>query len=98
MPWKVGFEPVSSDLGHQSSRLRSEIKPDVWGHVLVKKNPDFRFNRMRKSGKTEFFEVHIERALIKHLITALFFAFRTFSAACMHKQLNIFITHLKYLF
>ena len=62
------------------------------------KNPDFRFNRMRKSGKTKFFEVHIESALITHLITALFFTFRTFSAACTHIQLNIFITHVKYLF
>ena len=64
----------------------------------MKKNPDFRFNRMRKSGKTKFFEVHIESALITHLITALFFTFRTFSAACTHIQLNIFITHVKYLF
>ena len=45
---------------------------------MVRKNPDFRFNRMRKSGKTEFFEVHIERAVITHLITALFVTFRTF--------------------
>ena len=45
---------------------------------MVKKNPDFRFNRKRKSGKTEFFEVHIERALITHLITALFLIFRIF--------------------
>ena len=42
---------------------------------MVKKNPDFRFNRMRKSGKNEFFEVHIERALITHLITVLFATF-----------------------
>ena len=42
---------------------------------MVKKNPDFRFNRKRKSGKTEFFEVHIERALITHLITVLFATF-----------------------
>ena len=34
---------------------------------MVKKNPDFRFNRMRKSRKTEFFEVHTERAVITHL-------------------------------
>ena len=33
----------------------------------MQKNPDFRFNRMRKSGKTEFFEVHIERAVITQL-------------------------------
>ena len=42
---------------------------------MVKKNPDFRFNRKRKSGKTEFFEVHIERALITPLITVLFATF-----------------------
>ena len=41
---------------------------------MVKKNPDFRFNRKRKSGKTEFFEVHIERALT-HLIAVLFATF-----------------------
>ena len=38
---------------------------------MVKKNQDFRFNRKRKSGKTEFFEVHIERALITHLISVV---------------------------
>ena len=38
-------------------------------------NPDFRFNRTRKSGKTEFFEVHIKRAVITHLITVLFATF-----------------------
>ena len=51
----------------------------------MEKNPDFRFNRMRKSGKTEFFEVHIERALITHLITMLFatfFIFVTYMRAC----------------
>ena len=31
------------------------------------KNPDCWFNRMRKSGKTEFFEVHTESAVITHL-------------------------------
>ena len=51
---------------------------------MAKKNPDFRFNRRRKSGKTEFFEVHIERAVITHLITALFVIFRTFLATCAH--------------
>ena len=34
---------------------------------MLQKKPDFRFNRMRKSGKTEFIEVHIERAVITHL-------------------------------
>ena len=34
---------------------------------MLQKKPDFRFNRMRKSGKTEFFEVHIERAVITQL-------------------------------
>ena len=38
---------------------------------MVKKNPDFRFNQKRKSGKTEFLK-NIERALITHLITVLF--------------------------
>ena len=33
----------------------------------MENNPDFRFNRMRKSRKTEFFEVHTERAVITHL-------------------------------
>ena len=41
-------------------------------------NADFRFNRMRKSGKTEFLEVHLERAPITHFITGLFVIFRTF--------------------
>ena len=49
--------------------------PDVGGHVMVKKNPDFRFNRKRKIGKTEFFKANIERALITHLITILFATF-----------------------
>ena len=30
-------------------------------------NPDFRFSRMRKSGETEFYEVHTEKAVITHL-------------------------------
>ena len=47
---------------------------------MVEKNPDFRFNRMRKSGKTEFFEVHIERAVITHFKTVLFTTFCTFLA------------------
>ena len=41
----------------------------------MQKSLDFRFNRTRKSGKTEFFEVHIKRAVITHLITMLFFTF-----------------------
>ena len=49
-------------------------------------NPDFRFNRTRKSGKTEFFEVHIKRAVITHLITVLF---TTFSAAKFEQELFI---------
>ena len=66
---------------------------------MVKKNPDFRFNRKRKSGKTEFFEVHIERALITHLITALFVTFHTFfshmrkhKAENFHDIMNLAIT------
>ena len=42
---------------------------------MAKKNSDFGFNRKRKSRKTEFFEVHVERALITHLITVLFATF-----------------------
>ena len=59
----------------------------------MQNNLDFRFNRMRKSGKTEFFDVNIERAVITNLITALFVIFHTFwlyvhgvlhaSSACM---------------
>ena len=45
----------------------------------MQKSPDFRFNRTRKSGKTEFFEVHIKRAVITHLITVLF---ATFGVCC----------------
>ena len=41
----------------------------------MQKSPDFRFNRTRKSGKTEFFEVHIKRAVITRLITVLFATF-----------------------
>ena len=41
----------------------------------MQKSPDFRFNRTRKSGKTEFFEVHIKRAVITHLITVMFATF-----------------------
>ena len=66
---------------------------------MVKKNPDFRFNRKRKSGKTEFFEVHIERALITHLITALLVTFHTFFShmlACtvdnFHDIMNMAVT------
>ena len=44
----------------------------------MQNNPNFRFTRMRKSGKTEFFEVNIERAVITHLIKALFVIFHTF--------------------
>ena len=41
--------------------------PPIWGFVLMQNNPDFRFNRMKKSGETEFFEVHREKAVITHL-------------------------------
>ena len=41
----------------------------------MQNSPDFRFNRTRKSGITEFFEVHIKRAVITHLITVLFATF-----------------------
>ena len=44
----------------------------------MQNNPDFRFSQTRKSGKTEFFEVHIERVVITHLIKVLF---ATFSVA-----------------
>ena len=64
---------------------------------MVKKNPDFRFNRKRKYGKTEFFEVHIERALITDLTTALFVTFHTFfshmcTAEYFHDIMNLAIT------
>ena len=61
---------------------------------MVEKNPDFRFNRMRKSGKTEFFEVHIERAVITHFKTVLFITFCTFLAACAHAQSQRISTQL----
>ena len=41
----------------------------------MQKSPDFRFYRKRKSGKIKFFEVHIKRAVITHLITVLFATF-----------------------
>ena len=63
---------------------------------MVKKNPDFRFNRMRKSGKTEFFEVHIERALITHLMTTLFLTFRNFLAACVHARMHCTVPNNKH--
>jgi len=49
--------------------------PSIWGCVLMQKNLNFRFNRTRKSGKTEFFEEHIKRTVITHLITVLFATF-----------------------
>ena len=42
---------------------------------MMQNNLYFPFNRTRKSGKTEFFEVHIKRAVITHLITVLFNTF-----------------------
>ena len=45
-----------------------------------------------KIWKNRVFEVHVERASITHLITALFVTFCTFLATCAHKQLNIFMT------
>ena len=41
----------------------------------MQNNLDFQLNRTRKSGKNEFFEVHIKRAVITHLITVLFATF-----------------------
>ena len=41
----------------------------------MQKSPDFRFKRTRKSGKTDFCEVHIKRDVITHLITVLFAKF-----------------------
>ena len=38
---------------------------------MLQKNPDFRFKRMRKSGKTEFIEVNIERAIERAVSTHL---------------------------
>ena len=68
--------------------------PDVGGHVMKKKNPDFRFNRMRKSGKTEFFGVHIERAVITHLKTLLFVIFRFFSFFNMLSENQLSCYHI----
>ena len=56
---------------------------------MVKKNPDFRFNRMRKSGKTEFFEVHIKRAVITQLENSVVRHIPHFLATCAHAQLQI---------
>ena len=41
----------------------------------MQNNLDFQFNWTRKSGKTEFFEVHVKRAIITHWITVLFATF-----------------------
>ena len=57
---------------------------------MVKKNPDFRFNRRRKSGKTEFFEVHTERALITQLIQRCSSHSALFSATCVHGTAEYF--------
>ena len=57
----------------------------------MQNNPDFRFNRMRKSRKTEFFEVHIKRAVITYLITLLF---ATFSVC---REIWTGFIHLKWL-
>ena len=38
---------------------------------MLQKKSDFRFNRMRKSGKTKFIKVHIERAIERAVITHL---------------------------
>ena len=51
---------------------------------MVKKNPDFRFNRKRKSGKTGFLDVHIKRELLSHIWAVLFVIFALFTAACAH--------------
>ena len=52
---------------------------------MVKKNPDFRFNWMRKSGKTEFFEVHIKRAVITQLENSVVRHIpHFFLATCLH--------------
>ena len=47
-------------------------------------NPDFRFTRMRKSGKTEFFKVHIERAVITQLENSVVRDIPHFLATCVH--------------
>ena len=55
---------------------------------MLQKKPDFRFNRMRKSGKTEFIEVHIERAVITQLENSVVRDIPHFLATCAHAQLQ----------
>ena len=55
---------------------------------MLQKKPDFRFNRMRKSGKTKFIEVHIERAVITQLENSVVRDIPHFLAACAHAQLQ----------
>ena len=51
---------------------------------MLQKKPDFRFNRMRKSGKTEFIEVHIERSVITQLENSVVRDIPHFLATCAH--------------
>ena len=99
MAWKVGFLPVSLHLDHQSLRLRSQNKPHYWSQVMVKKIRISGSTGRENPEKNEFFEVHIERALITHLITALFVIFPTFfshmrarAAEDFHDIMNLAIT------
>ena len=56
---------------------------------MLQKKPDFRLNRMRKSGKTEFFEVHIERAVITQSENSVVRHISHFLPTCAHAQLQI---------
>ena len=80
---------VTRYVAHRPSILKVKVLNFRYIKVTCNaaKKPDFRLNRMRKSGKTEFFEVHIERAVITHLITVLFVIFctcRMHTCICMH--------------
>ena len=67
----------------------------IWGMCFYAKKTYFRVNQMRKSGKTEFFEVHIERAVITHLITVLFVIFCTCRMhTCAHTCIGTQSAHM----
>ena len=53
--------------------------------------PDSRFKRMRKFGKTELFEVHIERAVITQSENSVHSALFSYMRACTLGQPNFFL-------
>ena len=61
---------------------------------MVEKKSGFPVQPDEKIRKTEFFEVHIERAVITHFKTVLFITFCTFLAACAHAQSQRISTQL----